>query len=76
MRAEAPWVRRPVVHIRECGCLAGGLACGQLADRVGARTTVAGLLGLTSAWAFVLSFARVIVPITVGESGKGRGLAL
>lgn len=58
------------------GGLAGGLACGQLADRVGARTTVAGLLGLTSAWAFVLSFARVIVPITVGESGKGRGLAL
>ena len=58
------------------GGLAGSLACGQLADRVGARTTVAGLLGLTSAWAFVLSFARVIVPITVGESGKGRALAL
>ena len=58
------------------GGLAGSLACDQLADRVGARTTVAGLLGLTSAWAFVLSFARVIVPITVGESGKGKALAL
>ena len=58
------------------GGLAGGLACGQSADRVGARATVAGLLGLTSAGAFALAFARVIVPITVGESGKGRALAL
>ena len=58
------------------GGLAGGLACGQSADRMGARATVAGLLGLTSAGAFAFAFARVIVPITVGESGKGRALAL
>ena len=82
------------------GGLVGSLACGQLADRVGTRTTVAGSLGLMSAGAFVLAFARVLVPITVGsilfgagyfgsitaltaalarsvgESGKGRALAL
>lgn len=76
MRVEALWVRRLVVHIREYGWSSGWSACGQSADRVGARATVAGLLGLTSAGAFALAFARVIVPITVGESGKGRALAL
>ena len=55
------------------GGLAGSLACGRLADRMGARVTVAGSLGLAAAGSLVLAFARVSAPFAAGGVLFGLG---